>query len=151
MLRIHSTGSEVTEQIAERLGRNLKGGEAIELVSDLGGGKTTFVRGLGRGAGSKDHVTSPTFKISNVYQGSVFDIFHYDFYRLADPGLMRHELAEAVSEPKSVIVAEWANEVQDVLPGNKVTVHIKTVSDSERELTITMPKALDYLQKGLEQ
>jgi tRNA threonylcarbamoyladenosine biosynthesis protein TsaE len=51
---------EHTELLAERLGKKLKGGEVIELVSDLGGGKTTFVRGLARGMGSPDHVASPT-------------------------------------------------------------------------------------------
>lgn len=66
-LEIVSTSSEDTERLGERLGSKLKGGEVIELVSDLGGGKTTFVRGLARGMGSTDHVSSPTFKISNVY------------------------------------------------------------------------------------
>src|SRR5690606_33786002 len=61
--RTSSTSSEATERLGERLGKALKGGEVIELASDLGGGKTTLVRGLARGAKSSDKVASPTFTI----------------------------------------------------------------------------------------
>ena len=63
---ITSTSIEDTERIAALLGSNLRGGELIELASDLGGGKTTFTRGLVRGGGSDDSVASPTFTISRV-------------------------------------------------------------------------------------
>lgn len=69
-LEVDSTSSSATEKLGEKLGRQLRGGEVIELVSDLGGGKTTFVRGLANGMGSTDHVSSPTFKISNIYRTS---------------------------------------------------------------------------------
>src|SRR5262245_31168810 len=58
--QISSASSAETEELAQSLGRRLKGGEVIELVSDLGGGKTTFVRGLAKGAGSPDKVASPS-------------------------------------------------------------------------------------------
>ena len=64
---IVSTDSKSTEKLGALLGKQLKGGEVIELVSDLGGGKTTFVRGLAAGSGSKDQVASPTFTLSKVY------------------------------------------------------------------------------------
>ena len=66
-LKLSSNNAEQTELIAVAIGKRLRGGEMIELVSDLGGGKTTFTRGLARGAGSSDVVSSPTFTISKVY------------------------------------------------------------------------------------
>lgn len=65
-----SIGSDDTERLGELLGKHLEGGEVIELRSDLGGGKTTFVRGLVRGLGSYDKVSSPTFTLKNVYKVS---------------------------------------------------------------------------------
>ncbi len=142
---MQSTASEETEKIAESMGARLRGGETIELVSDLGGGKTTFVRGLARGAGSKNHVSSPTFKISNYYSAPTFDIAHYDFYRLQEPGLIAYELMEAQQDPKNVIVVEWGEIVEDVLPGEKIIVRITSNADDSRSITVTMPTKFQYL------
>src|SRR3989344_5721785 len=93
-----STSSAETENLASKIGRALKGGELIELVSDLGGGKTTFVRGLAKGMGSRDHVSSPTFTICNTYKvkskssHAAQELWHFDFYRLHEAGLIEHEL-----------------------------------------------------------
>ena len=91
---------------ASKMGSLLRGGEVVELVSDVGGGKTTFVKGLAKGAGSKDHVSSPTYKISNVYKAPDFDIYHFDFYRLPEAGLIEHELADIKDQDDAVIVVE---------------------------------------------
>jgi tRNA threonylcarbamoyladenosine biosynthesis protein TsaE len=64
MMKIVTNSPEQTIDVAKSIGARLKGGECIELTSDVGGGKTTFVRGLVSGAGSTDHVSSPTFTIS---------------------------------------------------------------------------------------
>src|SRR4051812_18557733 len=92
-----STSFADTERLGELLGSRLDGSEVIELRSDLGGGKTTFVRGLIRGTGSKDHVVSPTFTLSRIYQTKDFQIHHFDFYRLNDPGILADQLAESIS------------------------------------------------------
>lgn len=146
---MQSTGSATTEQIGEQIGRNLKGGEVIELSSDLGGGKTTFVRGLARGAGSHSHVSSPTFKISNVYDAPKFEIVHYDFYRLNEPGLIKYELTENMHDPKAVIVIEWADIVHEVLPQDKLKIHIQSVSETKRVISITSPASLNYMVDGV--
>lgn len=144
----NSTSSERTEQLAEALGKNLKGGEVIELISDLGGGKTTFTRGLARGAGSKDKVASPTFTISKVYQARKLEIHHFDFYRLQEPGIIADELAEVIAEPKAVVVVEWADVVQQVLPKKRLTIDIQQLPDGSRQLTFVCHKSLDYLLKA---
>lgn len=144
-----STSSEATEQLAEQLGRHLRGGEVIELISDLGGGKTTFVRGLARGVGSKDRVASPTFTLSKVYQARGLELHHFDFYRLGDAGLMTHELHDIIGDPKVVLVVEWADVVQHVLPEERVTVHLKNNGDESRTIEFTFPESLKYLMEEI--
>ena len=146
-----SGSTEETEALAEQLGKALKGGEVIELVSDLGGGKTTFVRGLARGAASKDTVASPTFTISKVYNAPHFDIHHFDFYRLDDPGIMADELAEIAGDTHTVAVIEWADVVQHVLPQKRLTVTISQTPDGARELVCHVhSKALQYLLEAIQ-
>ncbi len=114
-------------------------------MSDLGGGKTTFTRGLTRGIGSKDHVSSPTFKVCNVYKGSALTLYHYDFYRLSEAGLIEHELEDALADNQAVIVIEWGDVVKNALPVDRVTVYIQTVSDSARTIVYSYPKQLEYV------
>ena len=115
------------------MGRRLKGGEVIELISDLGGGKTVFVRGLARGIGSKDEVASPTFTISRVYRGKSVRIDHYDFYRLSEPGVVKEELQESLDDKTSAVAIEWAQTVEDVLPEDRLIITIKVTGENSRQ------------------
>ncbi len=135
--------------LAEKIGKQLKGGEVIELISDVGGGKTTFVRGLVRGAGSQDRVASPTFTINRVYKAPKFEIKHYDFYRMHESGLMEHELAEALQDTHAVVVMEWSDVVQHVLPGKRMQIGITPTSEDARQLHFTYSTSLAYLLRGL--
>ncbi|HTB49256.1 MAG TPA: tRNA (adenosine(37)-N6)-threonylcarbamoyltransferase complex ATPase subunit type 1 TsaE, partial [Verrucomicrobiae bacterium] len=140
--RIESTGLGDTLELAEQIGRNMRGGEVIELVSDLGGGKTTFVRGLAAGMGSSDLVRSPSFTLNNQYQGDKLVLHHFDFYRLSEPGIIRDELAEILAEPGTAVAIEWGDIVQDVLPSERLTIHIKATAGDQRELTVSQPESL---------
>jgi len=133
-----STGSEDTERLGELLGRRLRGGEVLELRSDLGGGKTTFVRGLVRGAGCHDRVSSPTFTLSRVYKTKDFEIHHFDFYRLSDAGILAEQLSEVIND-NQVVVVEWADIVEDVLPKERLTIllELTAASPDKRRITIT--------------
>jgi len=120
----------------------------IELVSDLGGGKTTFVRGLVRGMGSHDHVASPTFTISRIYSAGNHTIHHFDFYRLHEAGLIGEELTETLEDPHAVTIVEWADVVKSVLPHNRLTIMIQKKADHEtdsRHFVFSAPEALGYL------
>lgn len=143
--------SDLTERLAEQIGNNLRGGECIELVSDLGGGKTTFTRGLVRGIGSFDNVSSPTFTIGKQYKAGDMTCYHFDFYRLTEAGLVAEELAEAVSDPKGIIVVEWADSVSEVLPVNRIIITInKVANDSEsRKLSFKYPDDFVYVFQGV--
>jgi tRNA threonylcarbamoyladenosine biosynthesis protein TsaE len=127
----------------------LRGGAVIELVSDLGGGKTTFTRGLVRGAGSRDRVASPTFTISREYGAPEFTIAHFDFYRLGEAGIVADELAEVAGDPRHVTVVEWGEIVHDVLPADRLTVRLQLTGEDTRHLTFEYPDVLAYLLEEL--
>ena len=116
-----------SEQEMLNFGKNFANkANVIELIGDVGAGKTTFVRGLAKGLGIKEPVTSPSFTISKSYalkNGGT--LVHYDFYRLSDPGLMADDLKENLSNPKNVIVIEWGESIKDLLPKNHTIIEIK--------------------------
>lgn len=119
------------------LGSQLKGGDVIELRSDLGGGKTTLVRGLVKGAGSNNRVSSPTFTLSRVYETDKVQIAHYDFYRLDQPGLLADQLAEAIAN-KDVVIIEWASGVNDILPDDRIAIELRPTANDPDERLITL-------------
>lgn len=132
-----------TQALAEKLGAALRGGEIIELVGDVGAGKTTFVKGLARGLKIDDDVQSPTFTISRVYAArDDLSLAHYDFYRLNDAGIMKDELAEMMQDPKTITIIEWADIVEGVLPKDRLTIHFEAPSEMSRKLTLTGYDAL---------
>lgn len=107
----------------------------IELLGDVGAGKTTFTRGLAEGFGIKEPITSPSFTISKSYAipgGKT--LVHYDFYRLPDPGLMAEDLEENLSNPNNIVIVEWADSVADLLPKDHIKVEIKLNDDGTREV-----------------
>lgn len=142
--RIHCTGAGDTEALGKRLGKQLRGGEVIELIGDVGSGKTTFVRGLAKGLDSPDHVSSPTFVVSKVYRGRL-TLHHLDLYRLDEPGLVGHQLSEILQEPESVVVIEWGGSAAEVLPSERMVIQFELMADEGRSLDISIPKTQDYI------
>lgn len=120
-----------------KLGLLLGGGEVLELVGDIGAGKTTFTKGLARGLGIADTVQSPTFTISRVYEArNNLEMRHYDFYRLDEAGIMADELANASSEDSTVTVIEWAGIVDSVLPDDRVRIVFEPTGENSRQIEI---------------
>lgn len=110
----------------------------VELVGDVGVGKTTFVRGLAEGLGIKEPITSPSFTISKSYacpDGRT--LIHYDFYRLNDPGIMSEDLMDNLKNSDNVIIIEWSDSVKDILPEKHTIINIKYNDDGSRELEIS--------------
>lgn len=130
-------GEQETRQLGEKLGVLLKGGETIELIGDVGAGKTTFTKGLAVGLGIDEDVQSPSFTISRVYDArDGLILAHYDFYRLSDAGIMADELTETSQDPTAVTVIEWADIVEDVLPEGRIAISFAAPSEDQRTLTI---------------
>lgn len=125
------------QAIGARIGHVCRGGEVIELVGDIGAGKTTFTKGLAKALGVDEDVQSPTFTISRVYQTNGDKLLaHYDFYRLHDPGIMRAELMESVNDPQTITVIEWAEIVTDVLPPDTLRIAIHHLAGEGRSLQL---------------
>lgn len=120
------------KQLGEAIGRSVSGGEVLELVGDIGAGKTTLTKGIARALGINEPVQSPTFTISRVYDSPKgLCLAHYDFYRLGEAGIMGDEIREAADDD-SVVVVEWAGAVDDDLPKDRLVVKITTISEEER-------------------
>lgn len=108
----------------------------VELLGDVGAGKTTLTRGIASGLGIKTPVTSPSFTISKQYSFLGGTLVHYDFYRLPDPGLMTEDLEESISTPGNIVVIEWADSVEGILPENRMKIQINYNDDGTRNLEI---------------
>ena len=120
------------KQLGEAIGRSVSGGEVLELVGDIGAGKTTLTKGIAQSLGISEPVQSPTFTISRVYDSPRgLRLAHYDFYRLGEAGIMGDEIREAADDD-SVIIVEWAGAVDDDLPKDRLVVKITTISEEER-------------------
>ncbi|MBA2279112.1 tRNA (adenosine(37)-N6)-threonylcarbamoyltransferase complex ATPase subunit type 1 TsaE [Candidatus Saccharibacteria bacterium] len=148
MWQIESSSSDATYAIGERFGNLCRGGEVFVLSSDLGGGKTTFTKGLAAGAGCKDIVGSPSFTINRIYPcTNNRTLYHFDFYRLGDAGIVGQELKEALEEPGSIVVIEWADIVKDLLPKRSINIVFERIADNEnaRQLSIEYPEGMSYL------
>lgn len=118
-----------------KLGALLKGGETIELVGDVGAGKTTLVKGVAQGMSVDEDVQSPSFTISRVYDASDdLHLAHYDFYRLSDPGIMANELHEVIHDGQTVTIIEWAEIAAGVLPADRLTIRIVSPTETDRQL-----------------
>jgi len=134
---IEVKSEEEMQRLGERLGRLFRGGEVVELIGDVGAGKTTFVRGVARGMGVSEVVQSPSFTINRVYDADDDRrLVHYDFYRLQDAGIMANELAEAVDDDKTSVVVEWADAVERVLPVDRLSISITSPAETVRQLIL---------------
>ncbi len=130
------------------LGERLRGGEVIELIGDVGAGKTTLVKGVGEGLKIDEDIQSPSFTISRVYQArDGLELHHYDFYRLTEAGIMSYELEESVRDPMAITIIEWAETVHNVLPkhAGKITITY-TPKGEGRTLDIDFSKELKHLE-----
>lgn len=137
---------EETKQVGRKIGELVKAGQVIELVGDVGSGKTTFTKGIAKGLDIPDEITSPTFNIKNEYEGRL-KLNHLDLYRLSEPGLIENEIAELQDEEDSVTVVEWAGNVQDVLSKDRIKIEFKTTGDETRKLKIDLPESLELIKK----
>lgn len=150
--QVESTNSDITSSIAEKLGSNCRGGEVFLLKSDLGGGKTTFVKGLAKGLGSSDHVGSPTYTINRLYAcANGIELQHFDFYRLNEAGIVANELAEVINDPHTVTAIEWGDIVETGLPEKciRITIERQAGAEDDRCITFGYTEDYTYLFKGL--
>lgn len=131
MNRFITNSAEETEQLGERIASKLKGMEVIALFGGMGMGKTAFTRGLARGLGADDVVSSPTFALVNEYSGRV-PVYHFDMYRVTSwDDLYSTGFFDYLDT--GVLVIEWSENIEGALPENALRITIsRGESDNQR-------------------
>ena len=130
---IHSETEMI--EYGKKLAQSLQAPQVLELLGDVGAGKTTHTRGIADGLGVQEPVSSPSFTISKEYQGKKYRLVHYDFYRLNDPGIMSEDLLDSISDDKTITIVEWGESIRDVLPENRLKITIKNLDENTREIS----------------
>ncbi len=126
-----------TEALGERLARTLRPGTVVAFSGDLGAGKTAFTRGLARGLGCRERVTSPTFTVVNEYLGGRVPLFHFDLYRLGSADELWDIGWEDYLARGGVCAVEWSERAEDALEEPLVRVALRLGgSPDERVISI---------------
>ena len=135
MNRFITNSAEETEQLGERIASKLKGTEVIALFGGLGMGKTALTRGLARGLGADDVVSSPTFALVNEYSGRV-PVYHFDMYRVTSwDDLYSTGFFDYLDT--GVLIIEWSENIEGALPSEVIKIYIdKTENDNERIIKV---------------
>lgn len=138
-MEFYTASAQETEQLGQRLGQKLKPGAVIAYSGDLGAGKTAFTRGLARGLGIEDPITSPTYTIVNEYPGKI-PLFHFDMYRLGSSEDLFDIGWEDYLTRGGVIAVEWSERVEDALGEveNLIRIHIHRDPEHDNGRTITI-------------
>ena len=131
-----SHSPEETENLGAAVGKIIPAGTVIAYRGDLGAGKTAFTRGLARGLGYRDAVTSPTYTIVNEYLGGRLPLFHFDMYRLSSADDLFDIGWEDYLDRDGVCAVEWSENVADAMAG-AVNVTIDVLGENARRITIT--------------
>ena len=120
----------------EKTAKTLKPGTVIALHGPLGAGKTTFVKGIARGLGIDDIVTSPTFTLITEYNTSSTALYHMDLYRIESFEDFIMIGGEELMLSDNITIIEWAEKIKDDLPKHTIDISIKINSDFSREIKI---------------
>ncbi|MFH1867029.1 MAG: tRNA (adenosine(37)-N6)-threonylcarbamoyltransferase complex ATPase subunit type 1 TsaE [Patescibacteria group bacterium] len=136
-LRIKNTKNATeTMKLGQQLVRTLRGGETLALIGDLGSGKTTFVKGLARGLGVKNKITSPTFVLFKPYQAkhkTIKQLIHADCYRVTGSEFLKVGLTDYLTDKQTVVVIEWADKLKK-LPPHTITINFNHGKTSKERL-----------------
>ena len=126
-----------TEELGAQLAARLRPGDVVAYTGDLGAGKTAFTRGIARGLGIPERVTSPTFTIVNEYEGGRLPLFHFDLYRLGDPEELFDIGWEDYLARGGVCAVEWSENVAGALEDEPIRVDIRRGEhDGQRVISI---------------
>lgn len=134
-MKVITNNENETYNIGIKIGKQLKAGDILSLNGDLGAGKTYLTKGIAKGLGIKDYITSPTFTILNEYKGRI-PLYHFDVYRINDVEEMYEIGFEEYLYGNGVCVIEWGNIVEEILPKDIINIKIKNLGEFSREIEI---------------
>ena len=127
LLRLKSSSSDETQQIAAQIASIVALGDFIVLTGDLGAGKTCFSQGFAKGLGVSDQVTSPTFALANEYNGKIM-LHHLDVYRL-NSYKEAYDLALEELQETGVVLIEWGEKIKELFPSEYLHITMKHIDD----------------------
>ena len=131
MATFHSKSREDTMAFAVEYAKSLRGGDVVLLDGDMGAGKTVFTKGVARGLGIEEEVTSPTYAYMNDYDGR---LFHYDCYRIESVEQAERLGLADYFDMGGICIVEWAQNIAPLLPRSVKTVTIRKLNENEREI-----------------
>ena len=137
MEKFISNSVEETEAIAQKIAKITPLSTVIELIGDLGAGKTAFSKGFAKGLGITATITSPTFVLLNTYEGDGVELNHFDLYRIEDEeelDLMGFQ--EIFYNKNAMYLVEWPQIAEKMLPQNRYVITINKIDDNSREIVL---------------
>lgn len=129
MITLETHSQEETYNIALKLANTLTGGEVITLDGDLGAGKTVFSKGIAKGLGIEEPVTSPTFIIMQEYLEGRIPLYHFDVYRIEDPFELEAIGGDEYLRGDGVCLVEWSVQIEDLIPEDAIRININRDPD----------------------
>ena len=126
-----SKSREETEAFAIRFAKTLRAGDIVLLDGDMGAGKTVFAKGVAKGLGIEEEVTSPTYAYMNDYDGR---LFHYDCYRIESVEQAERLGLADYFDMGGICLIEWAQNIAPLLPATCKRVRITKINENEREI-----------------
>lgn len=144
---IYTNDYNETINLGEKIGNLLHPGDVILLDGDLGAGKTTFTKGIGKALGISRVINSPTFTIVKEYEGK-YKLYHLDLYRLDGVG-EDFDLEEYFNDD-SICVCEWPFQAEYILPNEYLMININRIDDNKRKITIISNGRYDKLVRDLD-
>lgn len=149
---IYSSKSlEETDRLGERIARNIQTPILIEMVGDLGGGKTALVKSIAKSLGITQTVTSPTFNIHREYKSPKgIMLRHFDLYRLSDDEIVQNELNDALEDYNSVVCVEWAQHFTKHSTSDRLSIECNYISENKRQYKISATgQAANHILEGI--
>ena len=121
-----------TRALGEKLAARLRPGDVLLLEGDLGAGKSELTRGIAKGLGVAETVTSPSFTILNVYESGRYPLYHFDWYRLESPEELYELGMDEFLSGDGIAVVEWPGRCPDAVPEGAVRIRMTAAGENER-------------------
>ncbi len=133
-MTITTRSAAETRALGERIAGRLRPGDVLLLEGDLGAGKSELTRGIARGLGVTETVTSPSFTILNVYESGRCPLYHFDWYRLESAEELYELGMDEYLGGDGIAVVEWPQMCPDAVPENAVRIRLETAGENERKI-----------------
>lgn len=135
MLRDTNSAAE-TRALGEELSSSLRPGDVVVLEGELGAGKSELARGIARGLGVRETVTSPSFTILNVYESGRYPLYHFDWYRLESADELYELGMDEYLGGDGIAVVEWAERCPEAVPENTIRITLDVTGEESRRIQI---------------